>query len=399
MNMRANGEPIRVLIAVDRLGYGDERFHGSGRLLVDWSKALHDRGVDVTTVVLRSARAFRTPPGHEIIYLDRGLYDLRTFLDFRRLMKKRRIQIAHLQGFGSLAFGRLAARTLGIPVVAHIHADHTAETRGYPRFVQFVDRLLAPLTTKTIAVSDAVARFAKSYQGFQDSQIEVWHNSVDLSRHTPASPEEREATRASLGIPSDAPVVITVARLESVKGVDLLVEAWPTVLRAVPSARLLLAGDGPQREALKARLSEEGAIDSVQFLGHRHDVPDLLHAADVLALPSRSEGLPLAALEGLASSLPVVAHAVGGVPELIKDGENGRLVPPEPDALAAALIEVLTNSTLRSDLARRARPSVERLALASYAERLEHMYRQTVGSRPRNGARARIQSTSSSSAS
>jgi glycosyltransferase involved in cell wall biosynthesis len=394
MNARRNGtgEPIRVLIAVDRLGYGEERYHGSGRLLVEWSKALHDRGVDVTTVVLRSARAFRTPPGHEIIYLDRGLYDIRTFLDFRRLMKTRRVQIAHLQGFGSLAFGRLAARSLGIPVVAHIHADHTAETRGYPWFVQFVDRLLAPLTTKTIAVSDAVARFAKSYQGFRESQIEVWHNSVDLSLHTPASPEERAATRASLGIPSDAPVVITVARLESVKGVDLLVEAWPTVLRSVPSARLLLAGDGPQREELTARLSEAGVLDSVQFLGHRHDVPELLHAADVLALPSRSEGLPLAALE-------VVAHAVGGVPELIKDGENGRLVPPEPAALAAALIEVLTDSDLRSDLALRARPSVESLALASYAERLEHMYRQTVAGHPGKGARTPIQSTSSSSAS
>lgn len=163
----------------------------------------------------------------------------------------------------------------------------------------------------------------------------------------------------------------------------------------MPSARLVLAGDGPQRESLVNRLASAGALDSVHFLGHRHDVPDILHAADVLALPSRSEGMPLAALEGLASGLPVVAHAVGGVPELIIDRENGRLIPPDPEALAAALIEVLTDERLRTDLARRARPSVEKLALASYAERLEHMYRQTVTyRRPSRRARRRTRRTS-----
>jgi glycosyltransferase involved in cell wall biosynthesis len=370
-------EPVRILIAVDRLGYGDDRFHGAGRLLVEWSQALHERGVDVTTVVLRSARAFKTPPGHEILYLNRGMYDPRTIGDFRRLLRERRIQVAHLQGFGSLAFGRLAARSLRIPVVATIHADHTFEPRGYPWFVKLADRLFAPLTARCIAVSEATARFARSYQGFKESQIEVWHNPVDLSRFRPPSQDERVAVRKSLGVPPDTLLVVAVARLDPVKGVDILVEAWPSVVRQVASARLLVVGEGRQRDELVSALSSQGALDSVQFLGYRSDVPDILHAADLIVLPSRSEGLPLAALEGLASGLPVVAHAVGGVPELIVDGDNGRLIPPHPEALAAALTEVLSDRTLRARLALRARPSVEKLSLRDYAERLEQMYRQT----------------------
>lgn len=364
-------------MAVDSLGYGGERFHGAGRLLVDWSRALRDRGVELTTVVLRSPGAFNVPPGLEILYLRRGLYDVRTIRDFRRLLRERRIQVAHLQGFGSLAFGRLAARTLGVPVVATIHANHKYEPRGYPWFVQLADRAFAPLTTRCIAVSQATASFAKSHQGFRDSQVEVWRNPVDLSAFQPPSVEERAASREALRLPLDVPLVVAVARLDPVKGVDLLVEAWPSVIDKVPSALLLVVGEGIQRDELTSRVSALGLVDSVQFLGYRSDIPDILHAADVLALPSRSEGLPLAALEALASGIPVVGHAVGGVPELIVDGDNGRLVPPDPDALAAALTEVLSDAALRERLARRARPSVEELSLSGYAERLERMYRAT----------------------
>lgn len=376
-------DPVRVLMAVDSLGYGDERFHGAGRLLVEWSQALNAReGVELTTVVLRTPGDFKMPPDHRVSFLKRGLYDIRTLNDFRRLFRDQQIQVAHLQGFGSLAFGRLAARMLRIPVVATIHADHRFEPRGYPWFVRLADRALAPLTARCIAVSAATARFARAYQGFRESQIEVWHNPVDLSHFQPPSSEERAAARQSLGVPPGVLLVVAVARLDPVKGVDLLVEAWPTVVGRVPAARLLVVGEGAQRNDLVSSLTASGVLDSVEFLGYRSDVPRILHAADILALPSRSEGLPLAALEALATGVPVVGHAVGGVPELIVDGDNGRLVPPQPEALASALGEVLTDDDLRERLARRARPSVEGLSMRGYAEHLEQMYRETVEAKP-----------------
>ena len=368
--------PIRVLMAMDRLGYGDKRYHGAGRLVVDWSRALRDRGVDVTTVVLRSPGSFEAPDDLPISYLGRGLYDLRTLGDFRRLIRERQIDVVHLQGFGSLTFGRLAALSCRIPVVAHVHADHHAETGGYPWFVQVADRALARSTTHCIAVSEATARSAVSRQGFSASRVNVWHNSVDLARFRPPSRTERADARRSLGLPPGVPVVVVVARLDHVKGVDMLVEAWPSVVRRVPTARLLVVGEGQSRDDLVSALASRGVQDSVDFLGYRSDVPPILHAADVLVLPSRSEGMPLAALEALATGLPVVAHAVGGVPELVADGVNGRLVPPRPEALAGALSEVLSDDVLRQSLARRARPSVENLGVTAYAERLEGLYRR-----------------------
>lgn len=374
---RAN-EPIRALIAMDRLGYGDGRYHGAGRLVIDWTRALQDRGVDVTSVVLRSPGTFEKPAGLRVELLDRGLYDPRTLGDFRRLIRERQIQVAHLQGFGSLTFGRLAAAMARIPTIAHVHADHAAETGGYPWFVQVADRTLAPLTTCCIAVSEDTARFATTSQGFRPNQVQVWHNPVDLEQFRPPSADQRAASRESLGLPADAPVAIAVARLDLVKGIDLLVEAWPEVVRRVSDARLVVVGEGPMRGELVSALSAHGVLGSVDFLGYRSDVAFVLRAADVLALPSRSEGMPLAALEGLATGLPVVGHAVGGVPELVVDGRNGRLVPPEPHLLAAALADVLGDASLRSRLASDARKSVEPLGLGPYAERLEGLYRRLV---------------------
>ncbi|MGD8496003.1 MAG: glycosyltransferase family 4 protein [Gemmatimonadales bacterium] len=373
-------EPIRVLIAMDRLGYGDGRYHGAGRLVIDWTRALQERGVEVTTVVLRSPGTFEKPEGLEVELLDRGRYDLRTIGDFRRLFHERGIQVAHLQGFGSLTFGRMAALTAGIPTIAHIHADHGAETGGYPWFVKVADRTLARYTSCCIAVSEDTARFATVEQGFDPARVEVWHNPVDLSQYQAASPAERSASRATLGLPEDVPVAVAVARLDLVKGIDLLVEAWPGVVERVPDARLVLVGEGPMRDELTEALRAHGVLESVDFLGYRSDVAFVLHSADVLALPSRSEGMPLAALEALASGLPVVGHAVGGIPELVVDGVNGRLVPPEPPLLADALADVLGNRVERDRLAAEARASVAPLGLRAYAARLEDLYRRLADS-------------------
>lgn len=367
--------PIRVLLAMDRLGSAGGYFHGAGRLLVDWSRALRGRGLDVTTVILRASGVHDEEAHGPITILRRARFDPRAIGDFRRLYRRHRIQVAHLQGFGSLTFGRIAAWTLGIPVVAHIHADHRAETGGYPWFVQVADHLLAPLTRRCLAVSQSTARFATSAQGFRASDVEVWHNPVDLDRYRPPSPEERRSVRRELGLANDDLVVVTVARLDRVKGVDILARDWPAIARRVPSARLLLVGQGALREDLLSVLESEGVLPTVTMTGYREDVAHVLHAADVLALPSRSEGMPLAALEALASGLPIVAHAVGGIPELVVDGQNGILVPLETGAMAEGLIGILSNDRRRERLARQARSSVVTRGLDAYAARLESFYR------------------------
>ena len=374
---------VRVLLANDRLGYDDARFHGAGRLMVEWSRALLARGVMVTPVILRQGGSLgeaARAEGLPFVFLGRHPADPRTLFDFLRIIQRDRIQVLHLQGFGSTFFGRVAARLRGLPVVVHVHADHHYEPKAYPRFVQVLDHALAAGTQHVLAISRAVSRFAVASQGFRPEQVEVMHNPVDLSRFRPLDAAARRTVREALGIERDVPVVICVARFDPVKGVDLLIEAWREIASTIPQAVLLLVGDGPLREALAERIRATGLDTSVRFLGYRSDVEAVLRAADLCVVPSRSEGFSLAALEAMATGLPVVATRVGGLPEVVRDGETGVLVEPDnPPALAKAVIRLLADATLRTALAAAALASARGYDIDAYCARLETLYHQLAG--------------------
>jgi glycosyltransferase involved in cell wall biosynthesis len=157
--------------------------------------------------------------------------------------------------------------------------------------------------------------------------------------------------RSRLGVPADAFVVAGVGRLVAVKGFDLLVAALPALSAAVPSARLVLVGDGPERAALGAQAAVLGVGDRISLTGPTSDIAACLAAADVLAAPSRNEGMGRALVEAMALGLPVIGAEVGGIPAVIADGETGCLVPPgDAAALAAALVELGRDAALRAKL-------------------------------------------------
>lgn len=374
---------MRVLLAMDRLGYDESHYHGAGRLMVEWTRALVEQGVDVTSVILRPGGSLgdhALAQGLPFVFLDRGRYDPRTLWDMLDLMRSRRIQVAHLQGFGSLTFGRLAARRLGIPVIAHIHADHRVETMGYPWFVRALDHLLAPGTASVLAVSEFARDFAVTQQGFPEDRVEVVYNPVDVKRFRPPTDQERQASRRALGLAPSDRVVACLTRFHPVKGIDVLLDAWPEVAGRVGGARLLLIGEGPLREELEAQAAETCPAGSVRFLGYRVDVQETLAAADAAVLPSRAEGFSVAALEVLACGLPLVATRVGGNDRVVGNGRSGLLVDPEdPPALAAGLIEILSDDGLRERLARGAAESVREYDLRAFARRLVERYARLAG--------------------
>jgi glycosyltransferase involved in cell wall biosynthesis len=164
--------------------------------------------------------------------------------------------------------------------------------------------------------------------------------------------------------------LVFAGRLTLQKGLDVLLDA----MREVPDAELVLAGDGPERQRLERHAAGAGVQDRVRFAGAlpRDDVLRLLAGARAAVLSSDWENLPHAAVEALAVGTPVVSTAVGGVPEVVRDGENGLLVPArDPAALAAALRRVLDDPALRDRLAAGARPSVEAISRERIYERLE----------------------------
>lgn len=200
---------------------------------------------------------------------------------------------------------------------------------------------------RVIAVSEAMARDLVAL-GIPREKVTVVLTAID-PLPPPALP--RAELRARLGLPADRPLALFLGRLSPVKGPDVLIDAVRLLRDRQPEACFVLAGDGQLRAPLEEAVQAQGLQGQVMFAGFvaRENVADYLAASDLLVLPSRSEGLPHAVLEAMAFSLPVVASAVGGVPEAVSDGVTGALVPPEdPRALADALESLLADAERRA---------------------------------------------------
>jgi glycosyltransferase involved in cell wall biosynthesis len=307
--------------------------------------------------------------------------DLRATGRLVALMRRERYDLVHVHGFKASLPGRLAAALSGTPVVYTVH-NFVFEAGGGAkrRLYLAVEQALALLTTRYIAVSEALRRDLVARAHLAPERVTVVYNG--LPRHAAAARETLDALRREFGLDAAERVVLCVARLVPEKGVDLLLSAMGALSQAaqagdaLPPLRLLVAGDGPQGEALRAQATQLGLAERVRFLGHRGDVPALLDLADAVAIPSRAEGLSLFLLEALDAGRPVVAARAGGMIELVKDGEDGLLVPVEdPLALAAALRRLLTDQGLASRLGASARQRGAGFTVAAMLDRTLAVYR------------------------
>ena len=263
---------------------------------------------------------------------------------------------------------RLAARLARVPLVV-AHEWSRAQPPSSAR--RMADRLLRPVT-RFVAVSEHHARMLID-DGVPPAHIRVVIDGIDTQVFRP---RDRDAARRRLNLPIDRPIVLLPARLHPAKGHADLVAALPTILDKIPDLLVLCAGDGPLRVHLTTFVTEAGLAAHLRFLGSRDDMPDLMAAADVVALASHIEGLPSVLLEAFSSGRPVVATDVGGVSEALLDGEAGRLVPPSaPKALADALLDVLGDSAVREAMGVRGRAlALERYRAQDATSRLEAAY-------------------------
>jgi glycosyltransferase involved in cell wall biosynthesis len=214
----------------------------------------------------------------------------------------------------------------------------------------------------------AIAEQLIHERGFPPDKVTIVSYGIDPERFRPDA-EEREAFRSGLGL-GESPVAGIVARLDDQKGHADFLEA----LRMLPDMQALIVGGGPLESALRDRARALGLAGRVRFLGHRDDVLNVLRGIDLLVLSSHSEGLPFVVLEAMGVGLPVVATRVGGLAEVVRDGETGYLVPPgRPDALAAAVQRILDRPDLASGMGRAGRA----LVLREYGQRrmVDHVER------------------------
>ncbi len=232
---------------------------------------------------------------------------------------------------------------------------------------------LTPRMDHLVAVSRAIEEKIAAERP-STVPVSLVYNGVDLVRYDHTDP--CCTLREEYGLPEAAQLVGVVARLEAEKGHPTLLCAWPRVVRRVPNARLLVVGEGSRREDLEAQAAALGLAERVVFTGRRDDVPAVTAALDVAVLPSYREAQGLTILEAMALSRPVVATAVGGIPEVIEDGRTGLLVPPhDPEALAAAITRLLTDHAYADMLAKGGHDLVhERFCVELMVHAIEQIY-------------------------
>lgn len=274
------------------------------------------------------------------------------------LLRRRRADVLHTHGWGSNAWGPLLARLAGVPVVVAHEQTPFARSGGLRvwRSQLLVNRCVTGPFAEAILVPSAWSRRALiEYERVDPAKIRVVPNGARA-----AAPVDRAAVRRELGAGPEDRLVVVAAMLRPEKAHDVLLRAVSR-LPDPARVRLLVAGAGPvqdpagSRPELERLAGELGIADRVRFLGRREDVPRLVAACDVAVLPSAHENFPLAVLEYMAAGTPIVATAVGGVPEMIEDGVHGLLVPPgDPARLAEAIADTLERPAAAAERAARA---------------------------------------------
>jgi phosphatidylinositol alpha-mannosyltransferase len=262
--------------------------------------------------------------------------------------------VVHLHGhlFYSTTLGALHKRLHGAPTIMTFHGDYKPATSAGRWMKRIRDITQGPLILNSLDGMIALTQHDKAHltaMGMDEERIDIIPNGVDLDIFRPLDTHVTDEFRERVGISDEAPVILFLGKLVEQKGFLDLLRAMPGILKEVPDAHLLILGEGRDLPRGQAIAQKQGFQDAVTFAGRMccDDLVSAYSAAQVVSLPSHSEGMPLVILEAAASGKPVVATNVSGIPEFVEEGRTGTLVPPsDPGVLSEALIDYLADDTI-----------------------------------------------------
>jgi glycosyltransferase involved in cell wall biosynthesis len=302
----------------------------------------------------------------EIRNLVRPIHPLKDFLcilELAELFKKERPDFVHTHSSKAGIVGRIAARMAGVPCI--VHSIHGFGFNPYQNFLVrnlfiLLERLTAPWTAKLVAVSSENIREGLSLGIGTKEQYELIRSGVDLEKiRKTAQASDRTKLRAALGLSPDQKAVLTVGPFKPQKDPVAFVRMAARAAKNCSQAVFLMVGDGELRPQVEAAAREGNLGDRLKLLGWRRDIPELLNACDLFALTSLWEGLPRSGVEALIVGKPVVACAVNGVPEIVREGENGSLFPPrQPETMGDRVAQILNDDALLKRLSENAAASI-----------------------------------------
>ena len=271
-------------------------------------------------------------------------------------LKAHKIDVVHCHHYSPYVYGVLAA--VLHPSVRVVFTEHgRLHGVGISTKRRLINPVLSRWPARIYAVSAALKQDMVA-EGFPERSIEVLYNGIELGPRP--RPADRAAMRASLGLPADALVIGSVGRLDPVKNLGALLEARAILQPRFPGARIVIAGDGPERQALIDRAHALGLGDIAHLTGYRTDVRAVMAAFDIYVNCSTYEGVSLTILEAMAAGLPVVATAVGGNPEVVVDQETGLLIDQRPQTVASAIATLASNPARRHAMGEAGRWRVKR---------------------------------------
>lgn len=322
--------------------------------------------------------------GVEVITLDKkGAFDIGIISKIVKVMKKYKIDIIHTHLWGANFWGRLAARIANVKVI--IATEHNVDT--WKNWFYFMcDKWLSRKTGKIIAVSNSVKEFYVS-KGISQQRIEVVYNGIEIEKSqshalSGTSKVTRPQMKQEFGIENGEIVLAIIGRLVPQKGHQYFIQALKDI-SAKHKVKGLIIGSGPEEEKLKKYSRDLGLDGGLVFTGLRKNIPELLGIIDVLVMPSLREGLPITLLEAMSSGVPVVATKVGGVPEVVIDGQTGILVEPNNhNELKQAIIGVIENPDLKNTIGINARKHVEdKFSIKNMINKTQNLYENLYSNR------------------
>jgi len=395
--------PLNVLWLIDHVCY-DGSLHGGGRLYWNLLPAFDPARVRVHPFFLRASpevrRLFANAPV-PVEILDKGKYDLSTLTTLVGICRERRIDAMHLYCYASSSFGRATGALLGIPTV--IHDFDTQIYFPYPLYLKALDRLLARQTGRAIAASPLCKAYMRDVRRVPEERITWMPHAIPEERFEAAAKGDRMATRDALGLPRDAVVFCAVTKLGPERGNEELLRAFAEVARQRADARLVLVykptlyhvvpeayahldyvrKPEKMRDALVAEVEALGLRDRVDLVESLDDPEPWIVACDAVVAPFLNERFSsVYLLEAFAYGRGVLATELGEQREVIRDGENGLLVPPgDVGALTAAMLRLAGDPALRQRLGEQAARDARRFRVSAVADRLADLYQELVAAR------------------
>lgn len=359
--------PLRIALMIECDGPG-----GAELMILELAKELRARGHSVLPVGLSSGTGWLgarfVAAGFEPASFDlRRPIDLAAVRALTRILHDFHADVVHSHEFTMAIYGAAAARRANARHVITMHGGlYYANAWRRRAALRWAARRSAAL----VGVSDATASALQHNLGIDKSKVHVVPNGIPLRTGV------RARLRSELALAPGELLIVSVGNLYAVKGHAVLIDALAR-LRERGGWRVAIAGRGEEEPRLRAQAAALGIGDRVHLLGFRDDVADILAAGDVFTMPSLSEGLPLALVEGMSFGLPVVVTRVGGVPEVVTDGVEGLIVPPsDACSLATALEALLQDPARRQQMGAAARTrAIRDYALSTMADRYERLYR------------------------